>query len=285
MSKRKSSAPVPPARSRVTLRPMTDIPEVAAVRDKVIEFENAGYRLLCDLSEASRIWSRFGRPKPIDFPNYADQRRALDETIRASFVSQGEECPALPVSAWSEFLEDFPDIYGSVLRHAEDALTVSPSVDVVIDQPETPVTQRLIPQLNSAIRSARMHIHPGAFGDDGMGFFRLDTMQVPKQFAEDLLEVVRLRVLLEAARQPPRQRKPTGWTAAELKHIGGIGATTFIAICDAADVERGGPGSHSHRFQRREVVKLIDAGRKSKDRKWRDAAESWAQELGLENGG
>ena len=284
MKTRKSVAAALPANTPKP-RPMTDIPSVAALRAKVIEFENAGYRLLSDLSEASRIWSRFGKPKPIDFPAFADRRYAMDESIRATFESKGEECPALPRSAWSEFLEDFPEIYGSVLRSAEGALTMSPSVEFVIDQPDTPVTQRLIPQLNGAIRSARMHIHPGAFGDDGMGFFRNEGIQVPQRFAEDLLEVVRLRVLLEAAQQPPRLRWPTGATAKVLKEVGRIGNTTFIEMCERAGVERGGSGSHAHRFQRPSIRKLIAVGRASTSQKWNDAAESWAQEFGFESGG
>lgn len=285
MTTRKPSAPPAPVRSSPKLRPMTDIPSVAALRNKVVEFENAGYRLLTELHEAATLYSRFGRPEAIDFPACADRRRAMDDAIRSKYIGAGVECPALPTSAWCEFLEEFPAILSTFHRLGKGMLEASEPLDYVIDAADVPVTQRLIPALKGLARQAMSHVHPVIFGEDGMGFFRQSAMPIPTKFAPLLEEIVAWRMLLEAAKQPPRQRWPTGVTARVLKDVGHIGDTTFIEMCERAGVERGGSGSHAHRFQRSVIRKLIVVGRASKRQKWNDAAESWAQEFGLESGG
>ncbi len=285
MTKRSSSAPTASPRSIAKPRLLTDIPSVAALRDKVIEFENAGYHLLSELQEGARHYSRFGPPNPMDFPAYADRRRAMDNAVRAASAAAGEECPGFVTSAWSDFLEGFPGVFSRVHALATELLTMSPSQEFVVDADDTPVTQRLIPKLNGAVRLAISHVHPGALGGDGFGFFRQKVLHIPERFATALESVVALRVLLEAAMQPPRQRWPTGATAKVLKEVGHIGDTTFIEMCEEAGVKRGGSGSHAHRFKRADIRKLIATGRASESQKWNDAAESWAQEFGFENGG
>ncbi|MCW5769964.1 MAG: hypothetical protein KIT19_14910 [Phycisphaeraceae bacterium] len=281
----KASASTASIRSGPRLRPMTDIPSVAALRDNVLEFENAGFCLLAELHEAATLYSRFGQPHPIDFPACADRRRAMEEEIRSKYSAAGEECPALPISAWCEFLEEFPAILSTFHRLGRGILEAGESLDFVIDAPEVPVTQRLIPALKGLTRQAMSHVHPVVYGEDGMGFFRQSAVPIPEKFAPLLEEIVGWRMLLEAAKQPPRQRWPTGVTARVLKDVGHLGNTTFIEMCDDAGVKRGESGSHAHRFQRADIRKLITVGRASKRQKWNDAAESWAQEFGLESGG
>lgn len=281
----KSSALIASVRPSPKLRPMTDIPSVAALRDTLVEFENAGFRVLTELHEAATLYSRFGKPQPIDFPACADRRRAMDEQIRSRYIAAGEECPALPASAWCEFLEHFPDIFTRFHTLGNDAIKLSEPLEFVVDSLDTAVGQRMIPQLIRFVRQAMSHVHVNAYGEDGMGFFRVKEPHVPGSLGPALQEVVGWRIQIEAAKQPPRQRRPTGVTARVLKDVGHLGNTTFIEMCDQAGVKRGESGSHAHRFQRADIRKLITVGRASKRQKWNDAAESWAQEFGLESGG
>ncbi|MBX3361134.1 MAG: hypothetical protein KF912_06385 [Phycisphaeraceae bacterium] len=284
MKTRKSAADARPAKTP-KLRPMTDIPLVAALRDKVIEFENAGYRLLSKLHEAESLYTRFGRPESIDFPACADRRRAMEDAVRSTYGAAGEECPVYSQRPWCEFLEEFPVILSTFHGLGQGILQASEPLDYVIDGPEVPVTQRLIPALKGLTRQAMSHVHPVVYGEDGMGFFRQSAVPIPAKFAPLLDEIVAWRMLLEAAKQPPRQGWPTGVTARVLKEVGHIGDTTFIDMCNEAGVKRGKSGSHAHRFRRADIRKLIAAGRASERQKWNDAADSWAQEFGLESGG
>lgn len=283
MTSRKSSASTSSVHSALKLRPMTDIPSVSALRDKVLEFENAGIRLLSDLHEAATLHSRFGQPTAIDFPAWADRRRATDDAIRSKYSAAGEECPALPTSAWCEFLEGFPSVFTSFHALGIDAIKLSEPLEFVVDSPDTAVGQRMVPQLIRLLRQAMSHVHASVYGEDGMGFFRLKESNVPASFGPALQEVAGWRMQIEAAKQPPPLRRANGWSGVDLKKIGGIKDGVFIRMCEKACVKRAKSGNGvAHRFTRSNVIKLIAVGRASRNSLWIQAADSWAHELYLE---
>jgi hypothetical protein len=152
-------------------------------------------------------------------------------------------------------------------------------VDLTLDSEEVPTTQRLATHIELRVQEAMSHVHPSMYGSDGLGFFRASEVGVPQRFMAALESIATGRHLLECARQQPRERKPRGWTAYELRTVGGIGVTTFNDTCDRAGVERPKGGRHDHRFQMCEVRLLINQARKGTSKERQQAAESWEQEI------
>lgn len=267
--------------SKQSKRPLViDIPAVAKVQKQIISVECAGLALNRVLHEARDLSHRIGMPSAFEF------RAAKTPPKGRKTTKKKTKTPEPPASSlWADLLVEFVHWYGVFIHECEELRRMLVEVDLTLDSEEVPTTQRLATQIELRVREAMSHVHPSMYGSDGLGFFRASEVGVPPRFMAALESIATGRHLLECARQQPRERKPVGWTAKELKQIGGIGDTTFCEMCKDAEVKRGGSGSHDHRFTGRDVKVLIRVGRASKSLKRRDAADSWAQELGLGGGG
>lgn len=256
--KTRKSVPAPMPKTP-KLRPMTDIPEVAALRDKVFDFENAGFVLLGDLREAESLYARFGQPKLIDHPASAVRREELHRKLEAAYAAKGEECPVLCGSAWSYFLDEFPSHFAKFHVLGDDVIAISEPLEFVLDTPDTALAQRMTPQLIRHVRQAMSHVHPSVWGEEGMGFFRWSVMQLPASFAPALEEVAGWRLQIEAAKQPPPVSKEGGWTLDDLAEGSGVSVKTLQSICKEAGIARPRRGQHSFAFGRKQVRAMIRA--------------------------
>lgn len=236
---------------------MTSIPAVAELISKVLDVENSGSYLLSTLYEGVVLYGRHGPPDPVDFPQAAEYRRRRDEAAQAVFEAAGHGRPEFSPTAWSEFLLNFPARFGGFLAHCRELIDLTESLDLVLDPPDVPTSQRLSPLLVQRVQDAVSHVHPSIYGEDGLGFFRGTEMNVPDRFWQALDQVTQWRRLVEAAKQTPPVDKTEGWTLDSLAEEAQVSVKTMQSICEKASITRPKRGGHSFTFGRKEVRAMI----------------------------